>query len=223
MDEQTAHDLLMDELYDEISSADKEKLEAYLADHPELQKELAELRETQSLLQQAPEVEPTEKLHIVGTERRSPVTWIKQAGHLLPRSGWGKTALATAACLLLLLVALSLADLTVQSNKAGFTVSFGEVPAQQTSTITASQTEAIVEEIRRENENVLIKYADMLNKHNKQQLQQVVEHFQRQRTNDLQLIDEALNQYQQKTETQITQTQQVLGEVIQTVAVNNQQ
>lgn len=222
MTEQTARELLMEYLYEEISAANKKKLEDYLADHTEMQQELDELHQTRSLLQRAPEVEPQEKLTMVEPRKRSFAGWWQNAKTVLPRSGWGKTALATAACLMLLLVTGAIVDLNIQSNEAGFSISFGEAVQSQTLGLTEAQTEAIVQQIQQDNAAILTEYADMLNKHNQQQLQQVVQHFERQRTNDLQLIDQALNQYQQKTENQITQTQQVLGEVIQTMASNNQ-
>jgi len=223
MNDKIARKLLMEHLYNEISAADKKKLKTYLEGHPEMKQELDELRQTRSLLQQAPEVEPQKELVIAEPSERSFAGWWHNAKTVLPRSGWGKTALATAACLVLLLVAGAVVDLNIQSTKAGFSISFGEMVQPKTSGLTEGQANAIVDQIQQENAAILTEYADMLNQHNRQQLQQVVQHFERQRANDLQLIDQALNQYQQKTESQITQTQQVLGEVIQTMAATNQQ
>lgn len=220
---QTARELLMNYLYDEISAAEKKKLEAYLADHPGLQQELDELQKTRSLLQQAPEVEPAKKLQMVDAEKDSFSNWWQNTKTVLPQSGWGKTALAAAACLILLLVAGSLANLTIHSTQSGFSVQLGYVDQPQPALMTESQMEEILLQIRQENTGILTEYADMLNQHNSQQLQQVVDYFEQQRVNDLQLVEQALNEYQIQTETQITQTQQVLGEVIQTVAANDQQ
>ncbi len=126
MKEQQARSLLMDYIYDEISAADKEKLVNELKNDPDLRKELDELRQTQGLLQQMPEVEsPEKKLHIMEASERSLGQWFNDAKLLLPRSGWVKAALATAACLALLLIVGSAASLQVNSNKAGFSVSFG--------------------------------------------------------------------------------------------------
>ena len=224
MTEQTARELLMDYLYDEISADDKKKLEAYLAGHPELKHELEQLRRTQSTLQQMPEAPPAEKFLVMDPANKpSPTGWWQNIQWLLPHSGWARTALATAACLMLLLITGALVDLNIQSSEAGFTVSFGEpIPIQSQETgLTEAQAEAILQQIQRENAAILTEYADMLNKHNQQQLQQFAEYFERQRLNDLQTINQALNQYQEKTDYQLKQTHQVLGEVIQTVAQND--
>ena len=223
MTDQTARNLLMDYLYDEISAADKKKLEIYMAERPELQQELDQLRQTQSALQQMPDAQPPEKLMILDPAEGSSKKWWDNVRPLVPQTDWARTALATAACLMLLLITGMLVDLNIQSTEAGFSISFGEpvqVPSNETG-ITEAQVDAIVEQIQQENAAILTEYADMLNKHNWQQLQQVVEYFERQRLNDLQTIDQALNQYQQKTDYQLNQTNQVLGEVIQTVAQND--
>lgn len=221
MNEQTARELLMDYLYDEISAADKEKLETYLEHHPEMQKELDQLQQTRSLLQQMPEVEPGQSITIVETNENNN-GWAQNIKQLIPQSGWVRTALATAACLALLIVTAAMADVSLHSTQSGFSIYFGDTPPIESTGLTDEQTEAIIQKIQQENTALMTEYADMLNKHNRQQLQQVVEYFERQRLNDLQLIDQALNQYQEETDQQITQTQQVLGEVLQTVATNNQ-
>jgi hypothetical protein len=218
MNEQTARELLMEYLYDEISAADKKKLESYLVNHPELQQELDELRQSRTLLQGAPDVESEQKLIFAEPSERTFSGWLEDFKTVLPQSVWGRTAMAAAACLALFMVIGTIADLNIQSNRAGFSVSFGERIEKQTVGITESQTEAIVEAVQQENTAILTEYADMLNKHNSQQLQQVVEHFERQRLNDLQVVDKALSEYQQLTETQLQQTNQVLGEVIETTS-----
>lgn len=222
MNEQTAQELLMDYLYGEISPKDEEKLEAYLADHPELRDELDQLAQTRSLLQRMPDVAPRKKLALLEPPASEAGGW-RNLPSLFPQSRWGKGAFAAAACLILLLVAGSVANLQIRSDEAGFTIRMGYAnqPAQEPQ-LSEAQTEAIINRIKQENAAILTEYADMLNKHNRQQLQQVVEYFQRQRRNDLQLIDQVLNQYQQETDYQLRQTNQVLGEVLKTVASSEQ-
>ena len=221
MNEQTARELLMDYLYDEISAADRKKLEAYMEENPDMRKELSELSETRSLLQQAPEVTPRNEITIVETGSESESTPSSRIKQLIPSSVWMRRALAAAACIALMLVSAAVADVHMQSTQSGFAIYFGGSPSPQVQGLSDAQTEAIVEQMKQENAAILTEYADMLNRHNQQQLQQVIAHFERQRINDLQLIDQALSNYQQQTESQITQTRQVLGEVIETMAANN--
>src|SRR5699024_449915 len=119
MNKQTARSLLMDFLYDEISEPDEKKLIIYLDNHPEMKEELNELRKTQKLLQQAPPVEKSASLRIVEPRSRSFSGWLRDAKMLLPKTGWGKTALAAAACILLLLVIGSLARVQISSSRTG--------------------------------------------------------------------------------------------------------
>ena len=222
MNKQTAQELLMDYLYDEISDTDKRKLEAYIADHPELQQELEELRETRSIMQKAPEVTPDNQISVVDTDHddEDRASSFKQ---FIPSSKWMRRSLAAAACIALLLVSAAVADVSMQSTQNGFAIYFGGAVSPQSTGLTEAQTEAIVQRIQTENTAMMTEYADMLNKHNQQQLQQVVAYFERQRLNDLQVIDQAFNQYQEKTEDKLQQTNQVLGEFLQTVAVNDHQ
>lgn len=220
MNEQKARELLMDYLYDEISAADKKKLEDYLENHPEMREELDQLDQTRSLLQQMPDAEAGQPITFIEANNTKN-GWGKYIKRLIPTSAWARTALATAASVILLLITAAMADVSIHSTQSGFSVYFGDKPPVQTTGLTDEQTDAIIQKIQQENTALMTEYADMLNKHNRQQLQQVVEYFERQRLNDLQLIDQALNQYQEETDQQITQTQQVLGEVLQTMAANN--
>lgn len=226
MNKQTAKELMMDYLYGEISGADKQKLEAFLETHPELREELQQLADTRAILGQAPEVPRTRTLTLIDREPR-PDTHSRwhHLHQLLPHSGWGKAALAAAACVLLLLVAGAAANLQLRSTDAGFSVhmGYGAPAGGADPVLTDAQTQAIIDQIRQENVAILTEYADMLNRHNQQQLQQVVEYFERQRLNDLQLVDQALDEYQQQTDYQLQQTNQVLGQVLRTVASGDQQ
>lgn len=115
----------MDFIYDEISPDKKQQLIAYLESHPDMMDELKELRKMQKLLGQMAPVEKGANLHIVETRKRSFGQWLGDAQMLLPRTGWGKAALATAACLLLMMVVGALARVQLSSTQAGFSVSLG--------------------------------------------------------------------------------------------------
>ncbi len=125
MTQEKAHNLLMDFLYDEISTEDKEDLKKYLNSHPEMLDELKELRKTQKLLGKMPEVESPQKLHMIEPRKRTFGVWLSDAKSALPQSGWGKASLAVAACLLFLLIAGSVASLQFNSDETGFSLSLG--------------------------------------------------------------------------------------------------
>lgn len=125
MNKQTARELLIDYLYEEISKENKEKLEQYLKLHPDLQREMKELQATRALLQKAPEMKESDKILAFKPKERSFSEWRKQAYGLLPYSKWGKTVVAAAACLILAFIGLSAANLHIQSGENGFSVNLG--------------------------------------------------------------------------------------------------
>jgi hypothetical protein len=221
MNDQLARSLFIDYLYDEISEEEKMKLENYLAENPELQQEVDKLGQTRSLLQQMPEVNPNQKLLVMEPRERTFGQWWQEAKSLLPRTGIGKTALAAAAGLILFFFVGSVAQLHVDTSGEGVAVSMGYSPTVNEG-LSEQQAEALVSQIREENAAMLSEYAEAINQQNKEQLQKVVNYFQEQRINDLQLVDQTLDELQQNTNYRLRQTNQYLGEVLQTVSNRNQ-
>jgi len=78
---------LMGYLYGEISEAERRKVEAWLAEHPEEQAELEQLRETRSWLATAPPAPPQTSPFVIeksATRRRFPtLAWIGAAAAVL--------------------------------------------------------------------------------------------------------------------------------------------
>ena len=221
MNDQLARSLFMDYLYDEISEEEKTKLENYLAENPELQQELDKLGQTRSLLQQMPEVNPNQKLLVMEPRDRTFGQWWQEAKSLLPQTGIGQTALAAAAGLILFFFVGSVAQLHVDTSGEGVAVSMGYSPTVNEG-LSEQQAKALVSQIRKENAAMLSEYAEAINQQNKEQLQKVVNYFQEQRINDLQLVDQTLDELQQNTNYRLRQTNQYLGEVLQTVSNRNQ-
>jgi hypothetical protein len=221
MNDKLARSLLMDYLYDEISDAEKSKLESYLAEHPELEQELTKLKQTRSLLQQMPEAEPNQQLLMMEPRERSFSQWWDEAKSLLPQSLIGKTAVAAAAGLILFLFIGSAAQLHIDTSGEGLAVSLGYSPTVNEG-LSAEQADALVNEIQEENAAMLSDFAESINKQNRQQLQQVVTYFQEQRMNDLQVVNQTLDDLQENTNYKLRRTNQYLGEVLQTVSYQNQ-
>lgn len=221
MNEQLARSLFMDYLYDEISEEEKLKLETYLQEKPELRKELQQLQETRSILQKMPEADPAQKLLVMEPRNRTFGQWWQDAKNLWPESFLGKTAFAAAAALILLLFVGSVAQLHIDTSGNGVAISMGYSPTINQG-ISSAQAEALVNQIREENAAMLADYAEAINQQNQEQLQKVVNHFQEQRMNDLQLVDQTLDDLQQNTNYRLRQTNEYLGQVLQTVSAQDQ-
>lgn len=219
MNDQLARSLFMDYLYEEIAHKDKQRLEAYLEEHPALQAELDKLQQTRSLLRQMPEEQPSQKLLMMEPRKRSFHQWWQEARYLLPQSFWGKTAFAAAAGFILLMVIGSVAKVHVATTDFGYSISLGYQPVVNEG-LSIQQTEVFIDQIRQENAAMLTEYAESMNRQNEQQIRQVVQYFEQQRMNDLQLIDQNLTQLQQANSYRWQQANRYLGEVLHNVSLN---
>lgn len=221
MNDQLARSLFMDYLYEEISEEEKEKLENYLEHNPQLRKELNKLRDTRSLLQKMPEADPARQLLVMEPRNRTFRQWWRQAKALLPQSFLGRAAFAAAAGLILFLMVGSVARLHIDTSGEGLSVSMGYTPTVKPQ-LSETQTEALVNQIREENAAMLADYAETINQQNREQLQKVVAYFQEQRIQDLQLVDQTLEEFHDNTSYRLRQTNQYLGQVLQTVNSRDQ-
>lgn len=218
MNDQLARSLFMDYLYDEISDENREKLEHYLDQHPDLKKELDELQKTRSLLQKMPEEQPAQKLLMVEPRKRTFSQWWSDAKTLLPQSGIARTGLAIAASLVLLLFIASAAKLHISYDNEGLSLGMGYTPVVQEG-ISQDQAQALLQQIRQENAAMLADFAESMQEQNQQQLQQVVGYFEQQRINDLQLIDQGITQVHENNIYRWQQTNEYLGDLLQNVSL----
>lgn len=221
MTEQEARSLLMDYLYEEISRGDKEKLEAYMEDHPELLRELDRLRDTRALLGKMPEAESGRRLTVVEGRRRSFGAWLREAKGLLPQTALGRAGMAVAAGLVLLLFAASVARMHLTWTDNGVIFSMGSAPVVNEG-ISPDEAGELVRQIRNENAAMMEQFAESINEQNRQQLQQVVRYFEQQRRNDLQLTGEALAQLQENTTEQWLSYNRYLGNLLQNANFQDQ-
>lgn len=218
MNHELARSLFMDYLYDEIEEEEKQRLENYLEQHPDLKRELDELHETRTLLQQMPLAEPDRQLTMVEPRERTFGQWIGQAKALLPRTGFGKLGFAIAAGLILLLFVGSVAQLHVSVNSSGWSFALGYSPTVNEG-LAAEQAQTFLDRVREENAAMMTEYTRTLRQENQQQLQQLVRYVEQQRLSDLQLIDQNLAQLQRANNYRWQQTSEFLGEMMQTVNV----
>lgn len=220
MNDQQARSLLMDYLYEEISEEKRRQLESYLENNPQLRKELDQLRETRSILKQMPEADPEKDLLVVDPHSRTVGEWWQQARSLAPQSFLGKSAMAAAAVIILLLIVGSFAQLHMEKTGQGFSVSLGYSPTVNQG-LSTQEAEVLVNQIREENAAMLSEYAKAISQQNEQQLQKVVNYFQQQRINDLQLVDRTIDDLQENTTYRLRQTNEYLGQMLQTVSSRN--
>lgn len=221
MNERKARALLMDYLYGEISRDEKEKLESYMEEHPELRRELDRLRETRMLLRKMPESKSGRRLTVVEGRRRSFGEWLRDAKELLPRTALGRAGMAVAAGLVLLLFVASVARMHVTWTDSGVIFSMGSAPVVNEG-INPEEAEGLVRQIREENAAMMEQFAESINEQNRQQLQQVVRYFEQQRRNDLQLTGEALAQLQENTTEQWLSYNRYLGNLLQNANFQDQ-
>lgn len=207
---------LIDYLYGEMTSAEKQAFEQELQQNPALQKELEALQESRTFLADLPEVQPPAT---VITLKRQPFPWKKWA---IPAS--------IAASLLLL---LQLFDFQATTTKNGLTFSFGtpvEKPITRTpDNITLADVQQLIEKseaVQQQQQLLLLdsiwqkRQVNQLNAMQKKLNQQLVAH-QSQQKSELQdfannfrqeEIPELANLMQNLLEAHQQKTQVFLGE-----------
>lgn len=216
MNEQLARSLFMDYLYDEIDADDRQRLEKFLSDRPDLQAELEKLNQTRTLLQQMPAPESGQPIVMVEPRERTFADWLHEAKSLLPRTAIGRVGFAMAAGFILLLFVGSVARMHISSGENGLSISMGHTSVVNEG-ITPEQVEGLIEMIREENTIMMANYAEALNEQNSNQIRQVVEYFEQQRLNDLQSIDHSFTQIEENTTEQWLATNRFLGNLLQNV------
>ena len=227
MTREEAQILLMDYLYGELDEAQTQELELFLKTDPELKQEFEELSQTRSMLQHLPVQNPVEQLVIMEPEKETtPVGenwWQKLSTLLIPQSGFGKTGFALATFVFLFFVMGAFTGMNLSVGDGGFKMTFGEQPPVQTG-YTAAQVEMIVNQVQRENAEMINEYVLAAQEQQDAQFQQTLatfaEYLDNRRESDLELFNYSLTSLEETTYDRFRQTDQVLGEIIQTVSTN---
>ncbi len=210
---------MIDYLYGEMDDQEKQEFEQYLQSHPELKKELDELKDTRNLLGSAPEDIPEQKPLIIPslfTSEESGQKSEKRAG-ILNLSSAAKTIFAAAASFLIILFGASLSGLQFGQTEHGFYLSFGEaaVPA---GTISEEDVVRLIDQIREENAMMMAtmieETADQQNARIEEALNLMNAYYENRRQQDLMLIADGLNQLEEETHFRFRQTDQALGSII---------
>lgn len=226
MDKETARLLFMDYMYDELDPGRRTELEQYLDQHPDLREELNELGTVRSMLTHLKAEEPAEQLLMLEPDNNSAATQRSNGftGNILSLNQYVKATLATAAMILLFFSAGALTDLNFSIGGDGFKLSFG--PQQEVQEgISPEQVQLMLDEVKRENAVLM---ADLLEASRQQQEEQFqrtlgtfADYINEQRYSDLQLLSSGISSLEETYYDRFRQTDQVLGEIIQTVSSQN--
>ncbi|MCC5942789.1 MAG: hypothetical protein JJU37_14700 [Balneolaceae bacterium] len=206
---------LIDYLYGEMNSAEKEAFEKQLESNEALRVELDELRGVRRVLQDISVPEPDEsnlpdlksKNHSSKQPERSPKNHFVMR-YLLP----------IAAVFLATILTLSVVNFQAGSNEHGFYMHFGEVQAASEPAINEEDLLNLLNQIR--NENALFA-ATMVEQSHIQQAEQLEEalnaltaYYDERRRQDLLFIAEGLSQLEEDTYYRFLRTDEALGEII---------
>ena len=227
MTKEEARILFMDYMYGELSAEQAQELELFVSRHEDLKQELEELTQTKSLLQHLPVQSPTEQLVIMEPEKAVPINhtswWSRISEFLTPSSGFARTGFAMATFVVLFFAMGSLTHMNISMGDNGFSLTFGEQAPAQTG-YTAAQVELIINQVQQENAQLINDYVQSAQEQQELQFQKTLatfmDYIDDQRAEDLQYINYGLASLEENTYNRFRQTDQVLGEIIQTVSTN---
>lgn len=212
----------MDYLYDEMDDNQKREFEKKLEENPELKKEYAELESTRNLIRAVPVDTPSHKLVMMAPEHNQTVENKSSNRNFLHRFPVLTSVLATAACLLIILMAAAYTELNIGQTDQGLYLAFGEVPVSQPEPVQQGLNEEevrdMIDQIRQENSILLASMIEQVQEQQNEQLEEAINvltnYYDQRRQQDLRLISEGLAQLEEETYYRFRQTDQTLGDLI---------
>lgn len=210
MNHEQARSLFMDYLYDEIDADERQRLEHYLEQHPDLYDELEELRATRKLFPQIPPVESGPQLFMVEPKPRSLLQGIKQM------NTFAKFVTTMAAALALFLFLGSLYRLHIEVSETGYSVSMGYSPAIYEG-INDEQIQLLLTQVQERNAAVVTEYAESTQREYQQQILQLMQYVLQQRESDMQRINDDLDQIQQVNSYRWQQANRLMGDFLESI------
>ena len=229
MTKDEARELLIDYMYGELDIDTQQKLELVIQHYPDLKKEFDGLMETREVLQQMPVEQPEGRIMIM--EPRSTYSsfkyWLENMLSVLtPKATFSRYSLALASFVFLFALTGRLTNLNIDYQNNGFSLSFGEQLPQEIG-YTADQVELLINQVQADNAQLVAEIVQAAQEQQKEQefqfqqtLASFAEYLDEQRTSDLKLIDYSLTNLEETTYNRFYQTDQMLGEIIETVSYN---
>jgi hypothetical protein len=226
MNKETARSLFMDYLYDELEQDQRNELELFLSQNPELKKELDELSDVRSMISHLPVQHPAERLVMVEPHKSGLLEWWNELiGALLPQNGSARAGFAVASLLVVFVVIGAFTKLNITVDNGSFNLSFGEKQEIIQQGFTPQQVDMLLQQVREDN---AIMISDAIQQAQQQQeiriektLVNFADYIEQQRQTDLQMITSGLYSMEETYYDRFRQTDQVLGELIQTVSTGN--
>ncbi len=226
MTKDKARELFIDYMYGGLDIDTQNQLEAFVQQHPDLKEELDGMMETRQMLQQMPVESPTEQFVMMdpASAKSSFRNMLENLWSALkPTSGFGRFGVAVASFVFLFIITGSLTNLNFSMQDGEISLRFGEQPPAQIG-YTAAQVELLINQVQAENAELMADFVQAAQEQQEAQFQQTLASFasylEEQRNSDLELIDYSLANLQETTYNRFVQTDQVLGEIIETVSLN---
>lgn len=225
MNKEDARLLILDFVYGELNSAQEQELLNFISKHDDLQAELEELQSTRNILSHMPTEKPVEKFIMMEASKPDKKAKIFNLGEYLSSSSAFFKYTAVAASFLLLFFVLGAAtNMNITIDDSGFALRFGEVQSVDDG-FSQEQVAAIINEIQKENALLVAQVAQDVKTEQELKLEQAImsfaNYFEDQRESDLRLLSTGLSSLQETTYNRFIQTDRVLGEIIQTVNIEN--
>jgi len=177
------------------------------------------------MLQHLPVQDPAEQLVMVEPDKSGFQDWWNEfINSWIPQSNFVRAGFAMASLLILFVMLGAFSQMNISVDDNGFQLAFGEPrePVQQG--YTAEQVEYLLEQVRQENAALVASAVESVQQKQDEKLEQTLINFadymEQQRRDDLQMISSGLNNMEETYYTRFRQTDQVLGELIQTVSRN---
>jgi hypothetical protein len=226
MNKDEARALFIDYMYGGLDIDTQDKLEEALNQHSDLREELDGLMQTREMLALLPEQTPGEQFVLMDpSETKSTLSiWLANLwSSIKPQTGLGRFSMAMASFLFLFIVMGAATNMNLLMENGNFSLNFGEQTPAQVG-YSAAQVEMIINQVQAENAELVADIVEAAQEQQELQFQQTLANFASylddQRNNDLQLIDYSLSSLEETTYNRFVQTDQVLGEIIQTVSSN---
>ncbi|MFD2531061.1 anti-sigma factor family protein [Gracilimonas halophila] len=226
MNKETARSLFMDYLYGELEQDQRKELEIFLSQDPELQKELDELGDVRSMLQHLPVQDPAEQLVMVEPNKSGFQDWWNELiESWIPTNGFARAGFAMASVLILFVVVGAFTKMNISVDNGGFNLTFGEKQEIIQQGFTPQQVEMLLQQVREDN---AVMISDAIQQAQQQQENRIektlvnfADYIEQQRQSDLQMISSGIYNMEETYYDRFRQTDQVLGELIQTVSTRN--
>ncbi len=214
---------LIDYLYNEMADAERTEFEEYIAKHPDVKKELDELRGVRNVLGQIPVPEKAESMVAGSLQSKPDSNQTEGSKRTYPVIRY---MVAVAAIFLATLLTFSFINLQVGSDENGFYVHFGEHSVPQEQAVNEEMLADLLNQIRDENALFVAAMVEQSSARQSEQIEEVLnaltDYYDQRRQQDLLLIAEGFSQLEQDTYHRFMQTDEVIGEIIFALSNPNQ-